>query len=226
MDQQTGTDRSENQTETERRQWGLSAQWKQWTHQPLNVGSNPELDLSVQVVRPGSPAQPMAPLPDSLLLPCPLPAGSPTPTFSAVLYKAEHKKELGSWDSDGAGREGRGDWQAPPNSKTYPPPSFQESAISTHPHRERRESGRVSSCPPSLTTVTPPPTKSGVGYLSKNRYLDRLQHTGSWSREATSRVSSGSHISPPITSQAEGGPPPSSPLLLYPQHHAGRCPSF
>ncbi|KAI4544852.1 hypothetical protein MG293_005118 [Ovis ammon polii] len=41
---------------------------------------------------------------------------------------------------------------------------------------------------PVLGKVTPPPTKSGVGYLSKNRYLDRLQHTGSWSREATSRV--------------------------------------
>ena len=71
------------------------------------------------------------------------------------------------------------DYLSPPNSKIYPPPSFQESPINTHPHRERRESGRVSSCPPSLTTVTPPPTKSGVGYLSTNRYLDRLQHTGS-----------------------------------------------
>lgn len=101
------------------------------------------------------------------------PLESPTPTISAAFYKAQHEKGAGF-------RCLRGEIEKRlQNRKSccYPPPSLQESPINTHPHRDRQESGRVSSCPPpSLPTATPPQKKLGAGYLSKNRYLDRPAH--------------------------------------------------
>ena len=183
MDQQTGTDQNENQTETDRRQWGLSAAMntvnaptakcglKPGTF-PVSPGSQACLSPHTAPHHGSTPRQPPPPFPSA--------RGSPPRQHFQLSFTRQNTKRswvrvtLTGW----GGGDGRGDWEAPPNSKIYPPPSFQESPINTHPHRERRESGRVSSCP-SLTTVTPPPTKSGVGYLSKNRYLDRLQYTGS-----------------------------------------------
>ena len=110
MDQQTGTDQNENQTETDRRQWGLSAAMNTAKAPTakcgLKTGTFPVSPGSQACLSPHTAPPPWLHSPTASSSPPLCPRESPTPTFSAVFYKAEHKKELGSCDSDGVGRGG------------------------------------------------------------------------------------------------------------------------
>lgn len=172
MDWQTCTDRSQNQTGTNRGQWGLSARVNTPTRkceskpQPFPVPqsrlSGWSLTSQSPMVLPRSDNPPLPPLRFSshqhqpfLLraMPC--------------LLQSMEWKGCWVWVSPWGNRE------ALPNLKIVLLPSTATPGVSsthtltlTYRNQERLPPGPS---PPLLPTVTPPPRKQGAGYLSRKR---------------------------------------------------------